>query len=221
MMSLVAIRYRNKNIVSPDMPKATPSQVARAKSKRTLVRFESPFGHSSVRGYVLDTGPQFFLVAVVSDRIRFDGFECFRVGDVGDLRPDPHRAFVESALQIRGEQIPVKARVSLASIEELLLSASREAPLVVVHCEEMDPGVCWIGRILSIKRGRLSLLGISPEAQWHEEPDIFRLDQVTRVSFGGDYEAALYLVGGEPPEAIKSRVATGDDGPLERGGQNI
>ena len=198
MMSSVAIWSRNKCSTSPNMRKATPSQVSSARSKRTLVRFESQFDHSSVRGYVLDVGPQFFLVAVVSDRIWFDGFECFRVGDVRDLRPDPHGAFVESALQIRGEQIPVKARVSLASIEELLLSASREAPLVVVHCEEMDPEVCWIGRILSIKRGRLSLLGISPEAQWHEEPDTFRLDQVTRVSFGGDYEAALHLVGGDP-----------------------
>jgi hypothetical protein len=137
-------------------------------------------------------------MAVVSDRIWFDGFECFRVGDVRDLRPDPHRAFVESALQIRGEQIPAKPPISVASIEELLLSASQEFPLVVVHCEEVDPDVCWIGRILSVKRGRLSLLGISPEAEWHEKPEIYRLDQVTRVSFGGDYEAALHLVGGDP-----------------------
>lgn len=197
---------------SPNMPKASPSQLASAKSKQTLVRFKSRFDHSSVRGYILDVGPKFFLVAVVSDRIWFDGYECFRVGDVRDLRPDPHTAFAESALQIRGERLPEKPRISVASIEELLTSASREFPLVTVHREQMDPDVCWIGRILGIERGRVSMLEITPQAKWEGKPSIYRLNQVTRVSFGADYEAALHLVGGDPTPTIKSSVATGDRG---------
>jgi hypothetical protein len=193
------------------MPKARPSELISAKTNRTLVRFQSRFDHSPVRGYVLDVGPKFFLVAVVSDRIWFDGFECFRVGDVSDLRPDPYRAFAESALQIRGEQIPPKPHIGLASIEELLLSACREFPLVTIHREQVDPDVCWIGRILSIERGRVSLLGITPDAKWEEKPEIYRSNQITRVSFGADYETALHLVGGDPQQAIKSCVATGDN----------
>ena len=196
---------------SPSMPKTTQSQIAKAKSERTFVRFESRFDHSTVRGYVLDLGPKFFLVAVVSDRIWFDGFECIRLADVLNLRPDSHGAFAESALRIRGERIPEKPPISVASIEELLLSAGREFPLVTVHLEQADPDVCWIGRVLSIERGRVSLLGITPDAKWEEKPEIYRLTQITRVSFGADYETAIHLVGGDPKQAIKPCVATGDN----------
>lgn len=193
------------------MPKARTSELISAKSEKTLVLFKSRFDHSPVRGYVLDVGPKFFLLAVVSDRIWFDGFECFRVGDVSDLCPDPYGAFAESALQIRGEQIPEMPDVNIASIEELLLSAGREFPLVTVHREKVAPDVCWIGRILSVGQGRVSLREINPDANWEENPEIYRLSQITRVSFGGDYETALHLVGGIPKEAIKPCVATGDN----------
>jgi hypothetical protein len=93
----------------------------------------------------MDVGPRFFLLALVSDRIRFEGFECFRCGDVKNLRPDLYAAFVETALKKRGERRPKKPRVSVGSIEELLLSAGRAFPLVTIHREQVDPNVCWIG----------------------------------------------------------------------------
>jgi hypothetical protein len=191
------------------MTKVRPSRLEKAMRTRSLVRVEQRFEDSPVRGYVLDVGPKFFLVAVVSDRIWFDGFECFRVGDLRDLRTDPHRAFVESALQKRGERVPKKPRVSVASIEELLLSASREFPLVTVQRECVDPDVCWIGRILSVERSRVSLLEISPDATWEEQPESYQLSEITRVSFGADYETALHLVGGDPKQAIKTVQRTG------------
>jgi hypothetical protein len=165
---------------------------------RTFVRFRRKFRHTQVRGYVLDVGPKFFLVAVVGDRISFDGFECFRIGDVREFRPDPYAAFAESALKKRGERLPKKPHVRIAKIEELLLSAGRNFPLVTIHREQVDPDVCWIGRILSVERGHVSLLGITPAAVWENTPEFFRLSEITRVTFGADYEAALHLVGGDP-----------------------
>ncbi len=177
--------------------------------KRQFVRFEQRFDDFPVRGYVLDVGPKFFLVAVVSDRIWFDGFECFRVVDVRDLRLDPHRAFAEIALRKRGEGAPKKPRVSVANIEELLISASREFPLVTIQREQVDPDVCWIGRVLSVERDRVSLLEITPDATWERKPESYRLSEITRVSFGADYETALHLVGGDPTQAIKTVQRTG------------
>jgi hypothetical protein len=165
--------------------------------KRQFVRFERRFEDSPVRGYVLDVGSKFFLLALVSDRIWFDGFECFRVSDVRDFRPDPYARFTESALRKRGERMPKKPPISVASIGELLLSAGLEYPLVTVHREQVNPDVCWIGRILSIERGRVSLLEITPDATWEDKPDSYRLSEITRVSFGGDYETALHLVSGD------------------------
>jgi hypothetical protein len=135
---------------------------------------------------------------LVSDRIRFDGFECFRVNDVKNLEPDPYAAFAEAALKKRRLRRPKKPRVSVDSVERLLLSAGRAFPLVTIHRESIDPDVCWIGRVLGVNRGRVSMLEINPDATWDKTPTEYRLNGITRVNFGGDYEKALHLVGGRP-----------------------
>ena len=164
---------------------------------RRLVRFSRRFEASTIKGYVLDVGPRFFLLALVCDRVRFDGFECFRRSDVKNLQPDLYAPFVETALKKRGERRPKKPRVSVESIEDLLLSASRAFPLVTIHREQVDPNVCWIGRVQGVDRGRLSLLEIGPDATWEDSPEEYRVAEITRVNFGGDYEDALHLVGGD------------------------
>jgi hypothetical protein len=174
------------------------SQLKDAMRKQRFVRLSRRFEDSAVRGYVLDVGPQFFLFALVSDRIWFDGFECFRISDIRHVELDPYATFAEAALKKRAERRPKKPRVSVASIEELLLSASRAFPLVTIHREKADPDACWIGRVLGIDRRCVSLLEIDPQATWDETPTDYRLIEITRVNFGGDYENALHLVGGSP-----------------------
>jgi hypothetical protein len=104
-------------------------------------------------------------------------------------------------LTFRGQKIPAKPCISISSIEDVLLTASREFPLVTIHREQVNADVCSIGRVQGIDRGRVSLLEISPAAKWDEKPEIYRLNQITRVGFGADYEDALFLVGGEPQQA--------------------
>jgi hypothetical protein len=178
------------------MAKSHLSHLKDALQERQFVRLSRRFEDISIRGYVLDVGPTFFLMALVSDRLWFDGFECFLGSDVVEVEEDPYREFVESALQKRCERLPKKPRVSVASIEGLLLSAGTEFPLVTIHRERVDPHVCWIGQILSVERGRVSLLQINPDAKWDEKPTTYWLNEITRVNFGGDYEDALHLVGG-------------------------
>ena len=91
--------------------------------------------------------------------------------------------FVETALRRRGEYLPRKPRVSMASIEELLLSASRMFPLVTIHRERVDPDVCSIRRVLGIDRGRVALLEINPHAKWEEMPSEYLVREITRVNF--------------------------------------
>jgi len=100
---------------------------------------------------------------------------------------------------------PKKPRVSVANIEELLLTAGRAFPLVAIHREQIDPSVCWIGRILGVGQGRVSLLEIDAGAVWDDKPNIYRLNEITRVNFGGDYENALHLVAGDPGHQTKRK----------------
>lgn len=132
----------------------------------------------------LDVGVQFFLLALVSDRIRFDGFECFRIRDVKNLEPNPYAAFSEAELTKRGLHRPKKPRVIVASVDRLLVSAARAFPLVTIHRESINPAVCWIGRVLGVNRGRVSMLEIGPDAMWDETPSEHRLNEISRVNFG-------------------------------------
>jgi hypothetical protein len=188
------------------MAKSGSSQLEGALRAKQFVRFSHKHEDLPIRGYILDIGPKFFLIAVVSDRIWFDGFECFRIGDVRNMIPDPYACFAESALHKRRERMPKKPRISVAGIGELLLSASRLFPLVTIQREDIDPDVCWIGRVLSVEQGRVSLLEINPDAKWEKMPADYRLSEITRVSFGADYENALYLVGGNRPQGLAKRI---------------
>ena len=192
------------------------SMLRQAARTGRLVRFSRHFEESRIHGYVLGVGPRFFLLALVSDRIWFDGFECFRIGDVLRLEPDPRAVFVETALKKRRERLPRKPPVRLSSVGDLLLSAGREFPVVAIHRERTNPHVCHIGSVVRLDRGRVSLLEINPDSSWDDEPTEYRLSEITRVSFGGDYENALTLVGGKPP-AAKARSRQTGARPTRRG----
>jgi hypothetical protein len=184
--------------VIPKMADARSTNLATALRDKTLVKFIRPFEDGGVHGYVLDIGPRWFLLALVGDGIRFNGFQCFRLSDVRKLHvPHPYASFAEAALKKRGECLPKKPRISVASVEELLLSASREFPLVTIHREKVDADVCEIGRVVQVTDGRVSLLEINPDATWEAEPNTYRLRDITRIDFGGEYEEALQLVGGQ------------------------
>jgi hypothetical protein len=181
----------------PQRADARSTKLAAALRDKTLVKFTRPFEDGSVNGYILAIGPRWFLLALVGDGIRFNGFQCFRLSDVRELQvPHAYAAFAEAALKKRGERLPKKPRVSVAGIEELLLSANRAFPLVTIHREKVDPDICEIGRVVQVKDGRVSLLEINPDATWDAEPKQYRLRDITRVDFGGEYEEALQLVGG-------------------------
>jgi hypothetical protein len=175
------------------------SQLLLARRKRLLVRFSRSFEPGTVNGYVLDIGPQFFLLALVSDGLRFNGFQCFRLSDVRKLQvPDKYARFHESVLKKRRQGIPRKIPVVVKNLSELLLTANRAFPLVTVHRETVDPEVCSIGRVIDVRNGHVTLLEIGPDARWDNQPETYRLSEITRVDFGGDYEDALHLVGGAP-----------------------
>ena len=181
------------------------AQLSLARRKRLLIRFSSVFERGTVCGYVLDIGQQFFLLALLSDGLRFNGFECFRLSDVRKLRvPDKYASFHEAVLRKRRERVPSRHSVVVTSLPKLLLSANRAFPLVTIHLEKAKPEVCFIGRVVDVRNGRVILHEIGPGADWDDQLETYRLSEITRVDFGGDYEEALHLIGGRPT-ALKSQ----------------
>lgn len=164
-------------------------------------------------GYIRAVGAEFVLTSLISEGIWFDGFRCHLVDDIEAVGPDPRAAFLDAVLKARNETAPVWPAVDLDSIEGLLTSASALFPLVTIHT---DPDVCHIGRVLSIEGGIVWMLEIDANAVWDTDPGAHRLIEITRVDFDGDYENALYLVGGDPPQpveqlAVPLRLVTSED----------
>jgi hypothetical protein len=181
------------------MTRKRNAKLTEAMRHKTLVKFWSPFEPGSTQGYVLDIGPQFFLLALVDNAIMFNGFQCMRLSDVRRLRvPDPYANFIVSALQKRGEILERKPRINLKSLPKLLESANRLFPITTIHREKVDPDSCKIGCLLGIGQRHVYMLEIGPDAIWEEEPTEIVLREITRVDFGGGYEDALHIVGGSP-----------------------
>ena len=172
------------------------SKLLAARDARQFVRIRRRYEQFSVRGYVLAVGPTFFLLALVSDRLWYDGFECFRIADVTSIEPDPYAKFAEAALRQRGLRKPRVPKVEMSSLRELLESAGTAFPLVAVHQEALDPDICRIGKVVATNRSQVALLEIGPDAEWESDATAYSLKSITRVNFGGDYENALYLAGG-------------------------
>jgi hypothetical protein len=156
---------------------------------------------------VLDTGPKFFLVGLIDERIRFNGFQCMRFSDVRRLKaPAPYAEFFVAALIKRGEVIKRKPSIELSNIAAILESANQIAPLITIHTQKTHPDICWIGRALGGTKSHVSLLEIGPDAVWETAPMEKALKAITRVDFLGGYEDALYSVGGNPPKLkLKTR----------------
>jgi len=154
---------------------------------------------------VLALGPEFLMVALIGDGIQFNGYTCMRLRDVRKLQvPCKYAPFYEATFKKRRHTVLRKPRVNLSGLSNLLLTASQAFPLVTIHREKVDPDVCQIGRVVGLAKGNLSLLEIGPDAVWDDEPETYKMREITRVDFGGDYEDALHLVGGRP-ETEKNR----------------
>jgi hypothetical protein len=175
------------------------AKLTQAMQRKTLVKFWNPYDEGSTQGYVLDIGPRFFLLALIGEDMRFNGFQCLLLSDIRRLQvPSKYADFVTAALRKRGESILRKPRIKLNTLPELLESASRLFPLMAIHQERLNPDTCKIGRAIGANKSHEVLLEIGPDALWEEVPTAIPFREITRVDFGGDYEEALYIVGGTP-----------------------
>ena len=181
------------------MPSKKKSKLLSALSNAIVVRFWNPYDQGRTWGYVLDIGPQFFLLGLIDDNIKFNGFQCFLISDVKRLKvPDPYGDFVVAALRKRGQSIERKPDIDISNLPALLKTANALFPLITIHRERIKPDTCLIGKVVDIKENYLLFLEIAPDAAWEDKPSKIRLSDITRVEFGGGYEEALHLVGGNP-----------------------
>lgn len=175
------------------------SKLVAAQRDHHLIRLQREFESTEVRGYVIRATTAYVLVSIVSDRIRYDGFECLRPQDILDVRRDPYALFAERALELRDERAPKVSALEVRSFFGLLRWASTRYSVVSIHLELKEPDVCHIGHLVRVAGDVVDMRRIAPDARWEAKVKTFPVRDITRVAFGGDYETALGLVGGAPP----------------------
>ncbi|MFK7889038.1 MAG: hypothetical protein AB8G16_19440 [Gammaproteobacteria bacterium] len=107
--------------------------------------------------------------------------------------PCPYASFQETALRLRNELPDFDASLDLSSIKSVLRSISSQSEVLVIHIEEVDADVCYIGKLTRMSDEDFELTLLSPSATW-EDPETYAYSQITRVDYGGLYEDALMQV---------------------------
>lgn len=92
--------------------------------------------------------------------------------------------------------------MALNSVSDILATAGVLFPMVTVHT---DKNVSYIGAVVRVDGGVVWMQDIGPDAIWDARATARSLEDVTRIDFGGAYEAALALVGGPAPEPVEAR----------------
>jgi hypothetical protein len=75
----------------------------------------------------------------------------------------------------------------IESMRSVIASAGANFPLITIHREVIKKNVCFVGRVVRASQRALTMLEISPEAEW-EGAEHYLLRDVTLLDFDGAYE---------------------------------
>ncbi|HYY10481.1 MAG TPA: hypothetical protein VE781_06050 [Kineosporiaceae bacterium] len=177
-------------------------RLEKALRRQSLLRIHRGYRKAGdLEGFVVGLGREWVLLALLGDGVHLNGHVALRLAGLSTVTTNRKPgSFIHRALQARGEWPPEAVDVDLDSAAGVVRSAALLQPLVTLHIEAIDAGVAFIGRPVKVGRRRVHLLEVDPEAEWWPVPTTWRLDDLTRVDFGGDYEEALTLIAGPPPD---------------------
>jgi hypothetical protein len=170
----------------------------RARDDHAFVRLSRTPKHADVLdGFITDVGDKWALLQTTRDGGYFDGWNAFRVIDVGRVKP--RGATFETRVSERQPEWPPHAPfpIELDKTADLLLSIP-QPELIGMEMERQRAAV-WIGRVAEVGQRRVWLREVDPQARWADEPLGYRLGAISRVQLRTTYITALSSVSGLPP----------------------
>ncbi|NRA30968.1 MAG: hypothetical protein HRU11_12005 [Parvularculaceae bacterium] len=172
------------------------SELTKVAGTDTIVRlFRGGIEDGWVDGWVIACGDEFVVIEIFDDACRPDGFNCFRFSDVTDVVvPSPRDGFLKRAIAVTGSARQTACGIEPSSIQAILCTGSQNQELTTIHLEEKNPGSCWIGQIQDITDEDVHLTCIDTDGNFHQDTEIYKLADITRVDFGSAYERVLQLV---------------------------
>jgi hypothetical protein len=158
-----------------------------------LVEFDrKPVDQHPIRGFALAWNTDLTLVHLIEEhRFHLNGYAVFRNKDVRRWREiTPGRFLARSAKPLKlSPSMP--EGVAITSMKHAAASAGAAFPLITLHRERINRGVCYIGKVLRTSQRTVTVLPIDPQAEW-DKAENHRLAEITRLEFGGAYEDLLF-----------------------------
>jgi hypothetical protein len=181
---------------------AAREALERAEALRDVVRIRiASDPDATYDGFVVGVGKELVLLHEIDQGAFMNGYRAFRINDVREAESlDPDESFLARASHVLALEPVARPNVELDSVPQLIVSAQRDYPLIALHVDWTDPGVCYIGRARTVDDGVVELHNLSPAARW-EETDTYRLEDVTHISFGDAYMHALAVVADDETES--------------------
>ena len=147
-------------------------------------------GGADIRGFVAGVSDDLVLIAVVGDHIERDGFTILERSDITFLRwgTGQMKAW-ERVVKTFDQDELVNLPRDLADWQSAITLLKSAGP-VSFYRERVDKGTTYIARDFALKGDLIVGTQVTTEG---EEDGVFafKLDDLTRVEFGGSYERGL------------------------------
>jgi hypothetical protein len=166
--------------------------LSKHKSKALVEFCRRPKIQEQIAGFVVGFSESLLLLHRLDwNTFTLDGYTILRNKDV-----KRYRAFTRSsywpAKAIEKFKLQPKSppTIPLSNWPEAISGISKFFPIMHVECEIAFPDECQIGVPLELTKKLLLLDPLSFSSEW-TGPWSIKLDQITRIDFGGGYERAL------------------------------
>ena len=162
--------------------------------EKYLIEFDRrPKIYERIAGFVLDFNDSLILLHLLDwNTFTLNGFVAIRLQDINRQRIFNNKEYWQSKAARVKRLKPIHPSISISSLEEAIVSASKAFDLIAIEKELVADGKMWIGKLARFTKKTVSIHGLNASAEWINESK-FNLSEITCLGFGGGYETALAL----------------------------
>jgi hypothetical protein len=165
----------------------------------------------SMTGFVAGASERLVLLHLLNtDTMVFNGYSALRRKHIKEVRQRAGDGFLNRLAALKGWECVPQPKLDLMDTRSAIGSGDTLFPLTTIHMEEVDDSVCYIGRVQKLGRSHVVLDEIDPSANWTQSRRYAYRD-ITRIDFGGGYEAALLFVNAHERDVLSDNPGDIED----------
>lgn len=194
----------------PESRDELDEQLQRAAADQYPVRIarDHKWWASDVRGFVVSVGERWVVIQKLEDAVYFAGYEVLRRRDLTEVEDNRENGYIERAVRVLGRPPVDFGLPDSATTIDVLRAAAKHSTLVNVYVEKIDEDALLIGHLAQHRNKKFDMQLIGPTGVWTTGTSSWRYKDVTRVTVGGRYDAALERFGDSRPALPSDQAAT-------------